>query len=41
MTFTQLIHNLWFYTHKLVDSERCYIREEDHTYMEEKESSKL
>ena len=38
---TMNIHNLWFYTHSLVVSERWYITEEDHTYMEEKESSKL
>ena len=37
MTFTQSVHNLWFYTHFLVVSERWYITEEDHTYMEEKE----
>ena len=30
--------NYFFYTHSLVVSERCYIIEEDHTCMEEKES---
>ena len=49
-TFTHLKHNLWFsrhtcnywfYTHSLVVSKRCYITEEDHTCMEEKESETL
>ena len=30
--------NYWFYTHFLVVSERCYIIEENHTCMKEKES---